>query len=312
MRKIIAIGESSYDIIFRNNKPQDGFPGGRILNAAASLALTQIKTTFVSECGSDYLGKMIIDFLSKNGVDTNSVDRFTGGTTKASVIYEDGSVEYGKYPSDRFDVVWPRIDEDDIIIFGSLYSVENSLREALYEIIKYAHERKAIIMYIPGFQRNPNFRMTKIMTAMLENLDVSNIVLTNNSDIQNIFGEINSDKVYKEKIEFYCSNYIHINPEKDIILYHGKEKKSFSSKPNINEEITLGWRSGFIAGIVFGLINNNILYKDINTSPIEVWEKVIESGYMFANNAAGTPNTITPEFGLEMKKILDQNMESFN
>lgn len=310
MRKIIAIGESSYDIIFRDNTPQRGFPGGRILNATASIARTGIPTTFVSECAADYLGDQVVNFLSEHGVDTHSVDRFTEGATKAVVIYETGTVEYGKYPNDRFDVVWPRIDEDDIIIFGSLYSVDNDLRNGLYEILKYAQERKAIIVYIPGFQRDQNFRMTKVMTAMLENLELSNLVITNSVDIQNVFSEKTPDEAFSEKIEYYCPNYIHIDTDKSSILYTDKKRKTFSSPCVIDNKIKLGWRSGFIAGIAYGIIANDVQFKDINSTSIDVWSDIINAAYTFAFNSNCESNTITVEFGEKKAQELRAKLDN--
>ena len=81
MRKIIAIGESVLDTIFANNVPVKSFVGGRVANAASSLALSGLEVLMVSECGNDHVGDIIIDFLKRNRVDVTSVDRYVNGTT---------------------------------------------------------------------------------------------------------------------------------------------------------------------------------------------------------------------------------------
>ena len=161
MRKIITIGESVLDTIFKDNVPMKSFVGGRVANAACSLALSGIETLMVSECANDHVGDIIVDFLKRNKVDVTSVDRYVNGTTAFSAIFESDNhepqlVNYGTYPPDRFDVVWPRINEDDIVLFGSLYSIENPQRSRLYEILQYAADRKAIMVYLPGFQHGIN------------------------------------------------------------------------------------------------------------------------------------------------------------
>ena len=72
MRKIITIGESTYQIHFSGNNPRHGFPGGVILNATASLAMAGIDTFMVSETACDYFGNQIADYLKNAGVDMNT------------------------------------------------------------------------------------------------------------------------------------------------------------------------------------------------------------------------------------------------
>lgn len=155
MRKIIAIGESVLDTLYRNGQPIKAMVGGRIANATASLGMTGVPVTFCSECCTDSVGDIIVDFFNRHQVATTSIDRYTDGSTQLSAIFlgEDGNdkiVNYGVYPdADRFDVVWPRIDEGDIVLFGSLYSIAQPQRERVYELLSYAAERKAVMVYLP-------------------------------------------------------------------------------------------------------------------------------------------------------------------
>ncbi|MDD2960685.1 MAG: carbohydrate kinase family protein [Muribaculaceae bacterium] len=311
MRKIIAIGESSYDIIFENNAPLMGFPGSRILNATASVANVGVNTTFISECAADYLGDRIVDFLESNGVNTRSVDRFTEGTTANSIIYETGRVRYDNYPQDRFDVVWPRIDEDDIIIFGSFYSVDNALRERLFEIIKYAQERKAIIIYLPGFHRDLNFRITKVMTAILENLEVSNIVIADSDDISNLFGEKSSDTIFRDKVEFYCPNFVYLSSNREIVHYASSQKMVIDNCTS-KDVPSLGWKSGFVAGVAYGLLLNNITLSNIKEVAPDVWDSVIRNALQFAASADNATNVVTGDFATVKETELKEALERFN
>ncbi len=53
MRKIIGIGETVLDIIFRNEQPIQAVPGGSTFNAIISLSRAGAKTSFISETGND-------------------------------------------------------------------------------------------------------------------------------------------------------------------------------------------------------------------------------------------------------------------
>lgn len=73
MRKIIAIGESVLDTLFSDGQPVKSFVGGRIANAAASLGSLNFPVTMVSECCTDTVGDIIVDFFKNHNVDVNSV-----------------------------------------------------------------------------------------------------------------------------------------------------------------------------------------------------------------------------------------------
>lgn len=48
MRKIIGIGETIFDIIFRNNQPSHAVPGGSTFNTLISLGRLGVPATFIS------------------------------------------------------------------------------------------------------------------------------------------------------------------------------------------------------------------------------------------------------------------------
>lgn len=301
MRKVIAIGELNQDITYRNNIPVSSVMGGRIMNMASSLAVSGIPVYAVSECGVDGIGDMVIKFLTGHGVDVRSVDRYTDGETPLSVIIDDDSgdvpvISYGRYPSDRFDVVWPRIDEDDIVVFGSFYSVDPSLRERLFEMITYAAGRKAIIVYLPGFRNRMNLRITKVMTAILENLEISNIVIGHQQEMKWIFGEEDPGKLYKDRIAFYTPSYLHLDNNATLSLFSPLQKKTVQGNiVNLYDE--LGWDSGFYAGIIYGILNNDIKYNDIDRISVSEWDDIIETAYAFAGNAsANADNSVSADF----------------
>ena len=76
MRKVIGIGETVLDIIFKDNKPVEAVPGGSTFNAITSLGRCGVNTSFISEAGNDHVGKYIIDFLKDNGVNADNISTF--------------------------------------------------------------------------------------------------------------------------------------------------------------------------------------------------------------------------------------------
>lgn len=301
MRKIIAIGESVLDTVFKGNTPVKAMVGGRIANAAATLGMLQLPVTMCSECGTDSVGDIIVDFLQRHQVSTQSVDRFTDGATALAAIFkgenghDDKIVNYGRYPVDRFDVVWPRIDENDIVLFGSLYAIDSPQREHLFELVQYARERKALIVYLPGFQHGINFRITRVMTAILENLEISDIVIAHERDINNIFPGESAAEAYRNHIEFYCPTYLHINPDLSVTMFAGKQRHEYAAATAPTRNL-LGWQAGFTAGIIYELLRRGLRRDQLPGLEPEVAAGMVAAAQDFATQCASTPdNCLTPE-----------------
>ena len=81
MRKVIGIGETVLDIIFKQGKPVSALPGGSTFNAIISLARSGVNTTFISETGNDRVGDQVINFMKKNGVSSDNVSVFPDSRT---------------------------------------------------------------------------------------------------------------------------------------------------------------------------------------------------------------------------------------
>ena len=63
MRKVIGIGETILDIIFKNNRPHAAVPGGSTFNGLISLGRLEVPVSFISELGNDRVGDFIRDFM---------------------------------------------------------------------------------------------------------------------------------------------------------------------------------------------------------------------------------------------------------
>lgn len=265
MRKIIAIGRCGLDIIMDGATPVCARPGGRIPNAAASLAAIGRHVSMVGEAGRDMVGDMVVGFLDRHGVDTRSVDRFTEGLTPTSLLFTPSgdTVDYPGGPDGEMDVVWPRIDRDDILIFGGYYAIDPRVRRRLYEIVAYAREREAIIIYLPGFNPREVTRITKVMPAIFENLELSDIAVTRPEDIKTIFGTGDAAHAWRDHLSFYLPAMLHADYAKgEVSLSTPSCRHACRAIPD-NGIPRLDWDAAVVAGIAESLLKEDILYRNI-------------------------------------------------
>ena len=88
MRKVIGIGETILDIIFRGDQPSAAVPGGSVFNGIVSLGRMGSKTSvFISETGNDRVGNIILQFMRENNIPTDHVNVFPDGKSPVSLAF---------------------------------------------------------------------------------------------------------------------------------------------------------------------------------------------------------------------------------
>lgn len=233
MRKIIVAGECSLDIIFPADTDGDtisltAHPGGRLLNAAAILGDCGHSVEFAGEASRDLTGDIITAFLTRHHVGTRSIDRYTAGVTPSYFIFDqrdEATVAMRSNTVEGFDFIWPRIDADDIVIFGSYFALDKRIRPNLTDFLANAAERKATIVYLPGFLKKLEPSITKVMPFILENLQFADMVVTRSGDFANIFGpNATPASSYRDHISFYTRLMANVDDQRrEISIFHGND-----------------------------------------------------------------------------------------
>ena len=113
MRKVIGIGETVLDIIFKNGKPTEAVPGGSTFNAIVSLGRSGVPCTFFSEAGNDRVGEYIINFLRDNGVNADNVNVYPDSKSPVSLalLDIDNDANYAFYRDANTDPVDMKLPE---------------------------------------------------------------------------------------------------------------------------------------------------------------------------------------------------------
>lgn len=307
MRKVVGIGETILDVIFRNSRqPQAVVPGGTVFNGLISLSRMGIPVSFITELGNDRVGDIIRDFIEKNRISAGFVYAYPDGKTPIALAFIDDEqnvdyVVYKDYPAQRLDVPFPPIDEDDIFIMGSYYALNPVIRERMTEFLEYARERKALIYYDPNFRKPHVHEALRLRPTVIENLEYADIFRASNEDVFYLFGKTDIQEVYTENIRFYCDRFIATQGAGEIILFSGKEEEHFSVPP-IEPVSTIAAGDNFNAGLIYGLLKYGIKRNDLSTLDRGTWEKLIRCGIDFAANVCRSyDNYISETFAAQYK-----------
>ena len=287
--------------------PHTAVPGGSVFNGLVSLGRLGVPVSFISEVGNDRVGDIISDFMKENNISTELVDRFPDGKSPISLAFLDNDnnanyIFYKDYPKQRLEVPLPVINQDDILIFGSYYSLNPALRDRMVEFLDYAKERKAIIYYDPNFRKAHAHEAIYLTPTILENLEYADIVRGSDEDFFNIFGKKEVGDVYTNHIKFYCEQFISTHGAGGVNLYTDKLSEHFDATP-INAVSTIGAGDNFNAGIIYGLLKYNVGYDDVPSLKRDTWEKIIRCGMDLATEVCQSyDNYISKEFATSYSK----------
>lgn len=307
MRKVIGIGETILDIIFQNNSPSAAVPGGSVFNGMISLGKTGADVSFISETGNDRVGTTILEFMRENGLTTEYMSVFPDGKSPVSLAFLDENSDadylfYTDYPAQRLDVIFPKIQEDDIVVFGSYFALNPILRERVVELLELAKKRKAIIYYDPNFRSTHKDKAMKLAPTIIENLEYANIVRGSREDFGNMYKLNEVDCIYKEKIQFYCPNFLCTNGAGEVSLRTRTIIKEYPVEP-LKAVSNIGAGDNFNAGLIYGLLKYNILYRELDTLTEAQWDKIVRYGIDFSAEVCRTfSNSVSWEFANALSK----------
>lgn len=287
MRKIYAIGETLYDIIFKDGQPQAGKPGGAMLNSTVSLGRIGLPVSLISEYANDDIGKMIDSFLQDNGVGTDFVDHYTDGKTALAIAVLDEKNDanytfYKNYPLRRLEMEFPTIGADDIILCGSIYAITNEIRNKFVQFITYSRENGGIVLYDPNFRSAHASELNILKPLIIQNMKMASIIRGSDEDFMNIF-QTGSHNSAWDVIRNYCSCMVYTSSEEAVYVRTTGFSGRFPVR-KITPVSTIGAGDNFNAGMIAAIYNNGITRQELNKMGEEKWRQIVSTGVDFATN----------------------------
>lgn len=314
MRKVIGIGETVLDIIFRDEKPISALPGGSTFNAIISLGRSGVKASMISETGNDRIGQNIIKFMESNGIDASYVNVYPESKSPLSLAFlndhnDADYIFYKDHPHDRIDYVYPEVNADDIVLFGSFFALNPVIRPQVYAFLDYARQRGAILYYDVNFRASHKNEVMKVTPNLLDNLEMADIVRGSSEDFEILFRQHDADTVYRSQIAFYTKKFIYTRSADPVEV---RGDSGFSKQyPVLPTETvsTIGAGDNFNAGFIYGLIKNGITRQHIDQGLTESqWDALVSSALDFSSECCrDIYNYVSEEYGEKMRKGLQNN-----
>jgi len=278
-----------------------------MLNTAVSLGRAGIRVEFISDIAADQAGNMIVRFLHENQVGTTFINRHTDGKTTLALAFlnEQADAGYSFYsglPRERLKGTLPVPAGEDIVLFGSFFSLSDGNHEKIVAFLSAARQKKALILYDPNL-RSPHLpELPRVMPGIVENMSHADIIRGSDEDFLHIFASRKPEEVYARIRSRDGQVLIYTRSNKAVSILTGKQEISVPV-PRIKPVSTIGAGDSFNAGLIHSFITMGIGHGQILFLHSDEWVKIAGNGIRFSQNVCmSLDNYISDDFLISLEK----------
>jgi len=256
-RRVVGIGETVLDILFKNDQPQKAVPGGSTFNSIVSLGRAGVNCAMVTETGGDHIGDIICRYLIENGVSSEYVCRHQGAKSHITLAFLDNKndaqyVFYKDHASAALDGKLPHITGEDVVLFGSFFAINPAIRPAVSALLHGAREAGAWLYYDINFRKAHIADLPQVMANIEENMRLANLVRGSMEDFEYLLGLQDGDAIYA-RVRELCPTLILTDGARSIRIYT-TEGCTVYPVATIETVSTVGAGDNFNAGYIYAMM----------------------------------------------------------
>jgi len=292
------------DVISEKDIPREsyirhGYPGGAMLNAALSLARTNVDTALISEVGDDATGSFLTNFLKENHVETRYIRQYQNCFSPIALARLDARKKptytfLKSYPAQRSLITPTLFTASDMLLFGSLYALDQDIRMEIRKITHAARTAGSLIMYDPNIRQAEQLSNKKCKEALFENLKLATIIKGSDEDFDAVFGLQSPEK--------HVAALQKANPDAVIFITLGRKgalaawENKLITKPAKKTKVvsTIGAGDGFNAGLLAEIVHSRLSKDELP----QHLEEMLDSGIAFSAAVCRSQENYIPEKGI--------------
>jgi len=297
MSRVIGIGETVLDILFKNDQPQKAVPGGSTFNSIVSLGRAGVACAMITQTGSDHIGDMICHFLRRNGVSDEYVCRHPNTKSHITLAFldehNDAQYEFYKdHATDLLDIALPQVTKEDIVLFGSFFAINPVIRPVVGKYLGEAHDAGAWLYYDVNFRKNHIPELPQIIGNIEQNMRLANVVRGSMEDFEYLYGLTSGEAIY-ERVGQYCDTLILTDGARTIRVFTPNGCETYPVA-QIDTVSTVGAGDNFNAGYIYAKLQG-MEEQSARIGMAQRWSQDV---------CRQIGNNISDELVVELKKIL--------
>ena len=255
--RVIGIGETVLDILFKDDQPQKAVPGGSTFNSIVSLGRAGVPCAMVTEAGGDHIGDIICRYLQDNGVSSEYVCRHDNVKSHISLAFLDENndaqyIFYKDHASVSLDGKLPTITKDDVVLFGSFFAINPAIRPVVGGLLHEAREAGAWLYYDVNFRKNHIADLPDVKGNIEENMTLADVVRGSMDDFWYLYALADAEEIYS-CVSRHCRKLILTDGAKPIRVFTPDGCETFPVQP-VETVSTVGAGDNFNAGYIYAMM----------------------------------------------------------
>ena len=257
IQRVIGIGETVLDILFKNDQPQKAVPGGSTFNSIISLGRAGVPSVMITEVGDDRIGDLTCRYLTDNGASAQYVCRHPGTKSHVTLAFLDEKNDaqymfYKDHASAALDGQLPEISSHDVVLFGSFFAINPAIRPAVSRLLHEARQAGAWLYYDINFRKSHIADIPRVLANIEENMRLSNLVRGSMEDFAYLYDLHDSDAIYA-RVKPFCIALILTDGARSIRVYTPEGCETYPVQP-IATVSTVGAGDNFNAGYIYAML----------------------------------------------------------
>jgi len=237
--------------------------------------------------------------MEMNRLSTDYIDFFDDGQSPLALAFLDENKNaaytfYKNFPKTRLNISFPEINKNDVLIFGSYFVVNPVLRTKVRELLQYARSQQAILYYDINFRKAHAGERQALLPYFIENFELATVVRCSDEDLDVLFPQQSLSEIYEHYFLPAKKILIVTQGEKDIELKTPSWEKTYPVKA-ITPVSTIGAGDNFNAGLVYGIVKNNIPTASFDSLSEKQWDRLIDWAQLFATHVCLSLDNYVPE-----------------
>ncbi len=303
MAKIYTVGETTYDIIFRNGQPLNAVVGGSALNTSVTLGRLGFPVYFISRMGDDKIGDLSLKFLKDNGISCKYINRFDGNSRLALAFLDDeNNAFYQFYKAAKAPALsFPQLGFGDIVTFGSTNAVRDEGRNSLLLFLNHAHDNQNITIYDPNIREFGPLELIEVRRKFEENLYLTKVLKGSSNDFKRMYDSCDADFIF-DIIKKYGVEALVITSGSEPIQVRTRNVSIKIDVKPVKTVSTIGAGDNFTAGLVYGFVQNRVGISKLALMDEKEWKSIIQLAKRFSSEVCQSKsNYISEKFARQFK-----------
>ena len=174
---------------------------------------------------------------------------------------------YKDHASVWLDGKLPEIGKNDVVLFGSFFSINPAIRSVVGGLLRAAHEAGAWLYYDVNFRKNHIVDLPVVMPNIEENMELADVVRGSMEDFDYMLGLQDGDAIY-ERVSRHCRTLILTDGARSIRVYTPNGCETYPVQA-IETVSTVGAGDNFNAGYIYAMMQG----MDDQASRIEMAQR---------------------------------------